>query len=87
MIADSVRVTNVCIAEKGGEIDYFTLQGVYIGSLVSGRRVKKEIVQEPKETQGPKAAIVKSPSPKEVREAEAKHNDELAIRENRVDEE
>ena len=87
MIIDSARVINVIIVEKGDEVEYFTLQGVRIGSFSGGSRVT--IDKEPNAPQEvgarPKASVIKSKTPEEVKIEEAKHNEAFKSTQDKLD--
>jgi len=75
MIADSVRLTEIIMVQKGADLDFFTKQGVYIGSIGEGTVVNRK--PESPKVEKPKAGVVKSLTPDQVKLEEAKHNEEV----------
>ncbi len=61
----SARVVKVIEVTKGATREYFTLEGVKVGKLVGGARVK---IKQPKRTTKKKVGgVITTPTPKEVK--------------------
>ena len=76
------RVVNVILVESGEDRSYFTLEGVPIGKFMGARQVQEPATKPTPPS--PKSSVVKAPTPKEIKRAEAKHNDEMMKVENRI---
>lgn len=77
----NARVVNVIMVEEGNSRIYFTLEGIEVGRLVDGKRVKpKTPVAIPK----PKGAVTKAPSPKDVKREQKKYNEDMMQVEKRI---
>jgi len=76
MIADSVRLTEVVMVQKGAELDFW-YEGVYIGSIVEGTVMNRKPKVEQPEVKRPRAGITKSLTPDQVKISEAKKNEKV----------
>lgn len=66
MIGVKVRQEIVLIAQRGDETDYFTLDGIYIGTIIDGVRESKEPQVRPKG----KGSVIKSLTPEQLKRQE-----------------
>lgn len=78
MIAEGARLTEIIMVQKGTNIDFFTKEGVYIGSIREGTVTKEEAPQPvPESSKHPKSGVLKGPTPDEIKIERAKENEKI----------
>ena len=82
MLSNKASIVEVIMVEEGANRIYYTLEGVQIGSFMSGK-VTAPVVQE--KVKKHRGGIVRSPTPKEVRLTDKRNLEENMKVENRLE--